>query len=414
MLPKSSIRSSSSSFVSSLIVPNRPFVSSLNHPISPQQQEQQSLDGSLMNITTLLAMDNNQEYFSGLGQDRLIETLFSYLLQESALTTLTSQASSSSLSSSKPKQPTQDQDNNCDNGQGRLYFVDLAARHPFETSNTRALERGITTSATSTSAKTKTDLYSSYYWEGVCIEPNAHYHLALSTLRNNRINNTGTGCTIVGTVVADRRRQLPFTINNNHKGSSQITTTAASNHDEQQQQQQQQDSNNSNPTSTESWVWAVSLPDILDAVQAPAIIDYMSLDVEGAEGMVLRGLLHAKITNPNRYTIRMMTIEGPAYYLGPDTNSTRTAKRRSKQQQPQAPELLQKHGYRWICRTGGQGAHVDNLWMHKDTLKELLLRSKMTTKTISTLCSASCRQAVRGYARYGATISEEHFCGRLW
>lgn len=97
--------------------------------------QKQLLDGDVLNISVLLSMDENHEFFSGYGQDR---TVFS-LLDAAGL-------------------------------QGKKgFFIDLAARHPLETSNTRALERNLG-------------------WSGLCIEANERYWDKLATLRNYTVS----------------------------------------------------------------------------------------------------------------------------------------------------------------------------------------------------------------------------------
>lgn len=54
-----------------------------------------------------------------------------------------------------------------------------------------------------------------------------------------------------------------------------------------------------------------TLTDILQTNHAPAIIDYLSIDVEGAEMAVLKGMDFI------RYHVRMITIEHNAYLEGP-------------------------------------------------------------------------------------------------
>lgn len=79
----------------------------------------------------------------------------------------------------------------------------------------------------------------------------------------------------------------------------------------------------------------VTLTDILDFSNAPNIIDYFSLDVEGGEEMVLAGLDFTK------YTFRTLTIERPSI---------------------RAHKIMTKNGYCFLKLISSWG---DALYIHK-------------------------------------------------
>ncbi|MFA6180405.1 MAG: FkbM family methyltransferase, partial [Candidatus Methylopumilus sp.] len=54
---------------------------------------------------------------------------------------------------------------------------------------------------------------------------------------------------------------------------------------------------------------SIALLELLDTCRAPRVIDYLSIDVEGAEERVLAGVDYSK------YTFRCMTIERPSQRL---------------------------------------------------------------------------------------------------
>lgn len=80
---------------------------------------------------------------------------------------------------------------------------------------------------------------------------------------------------------------------------------------------------------------------ILKMFDAPTIIDYLSLDVEGAEEAVLE---HFPF---NEYTFRVMSIERPSMKL---------------------TLVLSHNGYRYLCDNGSYG---DELWVNSQTAKSL-------------------------------------------
>lgn len=182
----------------------------------------------------------------------------------------------------------------------RGYFVDCAANEPVHLSNSRALERD-------------------HGWRGLCIEANPYYWPLLRTVRS---------CAVVGTAVASDEREVGFTAAAEFGGLTGLlhgpsSTKLAPNE----------------PRFTEEpradfTARTVPLSSILAAFGAPPTIDYMSLDVEGAEGLVMASFPW------HRHNISVLTVERPKAEL-------RAA--------------LASHGYGFVCTAGGFG---DELWVH--------------------------------------------------
>ena len=117
--------------------------------------------------------------------------------------------------------------------------MDLAANHAVFLSNTRALERD-------------------YGWHGVCIEANPRLVAELREVRK---------CTVVQALVGAGHGQLAQFTEAEDDGLSRVTASGV------------EVSKNATPTT--------SLGDILKHVGAPKVIDYLSLDVEGFEDVVM-------------------------------------------------------------------------------------------------------------------------------
>lgn len=155
------------------------------------------------------------------------------------------------------------------------FFVDLAANDAILLSNTYSLEkRG---------------------WEGICIEPNDYYWRNLTHFRPN--------CRIVGAVVGSERNQpiYFYFAAGDHGG------IAGGGFD-----------NGPKFIKDSSLAYTVTLHEILQRYRASMTddylkttstgkftIDYLSLDVEGAEAFILEGF------PLNEYTIHLITVERP-------------------------------------------------------------------------------------------------------
>ena len=146
------------------------------------------------------------------------------------------------------------------------FFVDLAANMWEQDSNTYVLE---------------------YFnnWKGICIEPNPVF---LEDLLANR------KCTIVTSPVSKTNGEIVKFRFHWNGGIGGIVGEEFDNHGDIPQ--------------VDKLVPATTLTNLLDAMNAPPIIEYLSLDVEGAEHYVLQGL------DPRRYTFLVVTIERPKHH----------------------------------------------------------------------------------------------------
>jgi hypothetical protein len=157
------------------------------------------------------------------------------------------------------------------------YFVDLAANHAVSLSNTYLLERDL-------------------QWHGLCIEPNPKYwegHVHRSR------------CTTVAAVVGANRLEdvnfvVPDGVHSARAASGGIESLEFDNKPSVDGAKKKQQVNKK-----ATRFYTVPLLEILARFQAPSVIDYLSLDVEGAEYFIMKGFPF------DQYQIRIMTIERP-------------------------------------------------------------------------------------------------------
>lgn len=142
-------------------------------------------------------------------------------------------------------------------GKKNGYFIDLAANDAVDMSNTFVLERDLG-------------------WDGLCIEANHRYLWRLAARK----------CQVIAAVVSAKDNKL---VDFSFRGAdSGIVGTR------------------SVDSETRS---SVTLERILDEFGAPAKIDYLSLDVEGAEEEIMRSFPFG------RYIFSMITVERPSRAL---------------------------------------------------------------------------------------------------
>lgn len=140
------------------------------------------------------------------------------------------------------------------------YFVDLAANDATVLSNTYALEK-------------------SYGWRGLCIEPNADYFYNLTHYREN--------CELVAAVIGgNRMEKIDFFEAGDHSG------IVGFDNPERLRKKSRQE-------------YTVTLQEVLERFNAPLDIDYLSLDVEGAEEYIMT------VFPIEKYRVKLMTIERP-------------------------------------------------------------------------------------------------------
>eukprot|EP00946_MAST-07B_sp_MAST-7B-sp1_P001432 g1432.t1 len=144
------------------------------------------------------------------------------------------------------------------------FYVDLAANDPVALSNTLALERD-------------------YGWSGICIEANPQYWPRLAHRQ----------CQVFGTLVGENDYdQLDVALNQRGVYGGIVGTQF----------------DNKRKTS-EPKRRSVSLESILVRASAPSVIDYFSLDVEGAEEFIMKGFPFPK------YRFNVLTVERPSARL---------------------------------------------------------------------------------------------------
>lgn len=174
------------------------------------------------------------------------------------------------------------------------YFLDLAANDAVEFSNTLALER--------------------HGWQGLCIEPNPTYWYGLSHRK----------CTVVGALVGSRQEQVQVKFRGVFGGIVGKLDDKLANRKREPQ---------AKPESR----YTAPLTELLQKFNVPSSIDYMSLDVEGAELMIMQVFPFEK------YQIKVLSIERPS-------NDLRL--------------LLEKHGYIFLKDLAWWG---ETLWAHSST-----------------------------------------------
>jgi len=144
------------------------------------------------------------------------------------------------------------------------YFVDLAANHWQVLSNTYRMEAFLK-------------------WQGICIEPHPMYLDGLLANRKCKVFTCAVG--------SNDNEVVKFRF---LEGADGVFAGVVG-----------ENLDNKGSAATDKEVASVSLTTLLDFAKAPAVMDYLSLDVEGAEFQVVKGLDHAK------YTFHVVTVERP-------------------------------------------------------------------------------------------------------
>mmetsp|Transcript_53059 Transcript_53059/g.60085 ORF Transcript_53059/g.60085 Transcript_53059/m.60085 type:complete len:339 (-) Transcript_53059:430-1446(-) len=199
----------------------------------------------------------------------------------------------------------------------RGYFVDLAANNAIDMSNTYSLERR-------------------YEWRGLCIEPNPTYWRNLTFYRD---------CSVVAAVVGQNRMeevQFHFDLWGGVGGG--IVGSGFDNKPSREK--------------TSLKMYTARVEDILQRHGAPSVIDYLSLDVEGAEDFVMDSFPFDK------YRIKVLTVERP---------------------KPRFFTIMEEQGYRCVGEISKFGEH---LWVHKDFESDLDMES---VHNVTTITMRKCR-----------------------
>ena len=149
-------------------------------------------------------------------------------------------------------------------GQPQPFFVDLAANHAIELSNTLLLEQN--------------------GWKGLCIEGNPEYWYDLARYRK---------CTIVGAFVGGKENEDGKQVQVALKGASGGIVGKG------------MDNKEASDVNVNVNRDLVSILTVFKETRVPNMIDYFSLDVEGAETLVMKDFPW------NEYSFRFITIERP-------------------------------------------------------------------------------------------------------
>jgi hypothetical protein len=175
------------------------------------------------------------------------------------------------------------------------YFVDLAANDAVKISNTYALEQF-------------------HGWTGLAIEPNPIYWSSLSFRK----------CHVAAAVIGQRAgEELLFRFPRDKAPKGGLVG-----------EQYDNKKSNRNSNNEEQWRFAVSLRDVFEKFQVPNVIDYFSLDVEGAETFVMESFPF------DQYRFDVLTVERA-------DNKLRT--------------LLEQNGYKQLKQLRSWG---ETLWIH--------------------------------------------------
>jgi hypothetical protein len=193
------------------------------------------------------------------------------------------------------------------------FFVDLAANDAVRLSNTYMLEK--------------------HNWTGLCVEPNPMYWERLAHRK----------CTVIGAFVGGQDQQ-PVNVTTMAKGAFGGIV----------------DKNMDNKPTTNGETklkYTVSLRTLFHRNSVPHEIDYFSLDVEGAESMIMKNFPF------DEYSFRFLTVERPKEDL---------------------KSLLKSHGYEYIQDLSIWG---ETFWVH-----ESMIHLGLSKELIQTVISATIKE----------------------
>lgn len=190
------------------------------------------------------------------------------------------------------------------------YFVDLAANDAVRISNTYALEH--------------------YHdWDGLVIEPNPIYWAG----------HTFRKATVVAAVIGQQTGdELLFRFPKEKAPKGGLVGRQFDNKENEQN------------TGESKYCYTVTLRDVFDRFHVPKVIDYLSLDVEGAERFVMEAFPF------DAYRVNVLTVERADDAL---------------------VQLLQSHGYRQLKVLKRWG---ETLWIHS-TMEQFIDRSALEIDT---------------------------------
>ena len=185
------------------------------------------------------------------------------------------------------------------------FFIDLAANHYMDMSNTYPLEQA------------------PYAWKGLCIEANPKYWTNLTFYRD---------CQVVGAVVGKNRMQaVNFSFDLWAGVGGGIVGADYDNKEDNVHSRVQ--------------LYTAPLQEVFERHHVPAVIDYLSLDVEGAEHFIMDSFPY------DNYRIQIMTVERPKSMFH---------------------TIVEAHGYVCLATISDFG---ETLWVHSDSVATLDLDS---------------------------------------
>lgn len=180
------------------------------------------------------------------------------------------------------------------------YFVDLAANDAVKISNTYALEKH-------------------FGWNGLCVEPNPIYWSGLSYRK----------CDVAAVVVGPTAMtEVRFKFPNRQPAQGGIVG-------------EDFDNKESSKFDEDRPRYTDTLLDVFQRMQTPNVIDYLSLDVEGAEDYIMEGFPFSQ------YRFNVLTVERPSDVL---------------------QALLNKNGYKLLKQLKKWG---ETLWVHASVYDSL-------------------------------------------
>jgi hypothetical protein len=212
-------------------------------------------------------------------------------------------------------------------GKANGFFVELAANDALELSNSYVLEHY-------------------YNWTGLCIEPNPMYWYGLTRYRS---------CRIVAAVVGGSPKALnsSFASSSNASDTTQLSigdsdisgTMLMFNYEKKRLGGIAASGFDVKTIKGSQLEFTVSLSDIFRQFQVPRTIDYMSLDVEGAEGWILDYFFTQDMDQ--QFIFKVLTLERP---------------------KAEVRQLLYLNGYEYVNMISD---FSETLWVHQSTKNEL-------------------------------------------
>jgi len=181
------------------------------------------------------------------------------------------------------------------------YFIDMAANDAVNLSNSLLLEQ-------------------KYNWNGLCIEPNSNHWYGLANRR----------CEVLGSFISDELNSKIEVVfeRDDHKGSPMGGIVRSDIPDNRDQ-----------PKNLREVRFSTTFADVLIKFEVPQMIDYLSLDVEGAEFAVMSAFPF------DHYQINVITVERPSGQL---------------------VQLLRSKDYVY---KGEHGLYGDEVWIHQSFTK---------------------------------------------